>query len=154
MSTLQSISIRVEHDPSREDAVIAHSILHEIQTLLERLLAEGQGGTIDLRSLPALSPASIAMLEQSLSVGEVSALVTAVGRTEVRETTYSGVWWLVHRNERDDIVTELIQVTAVPEILLSQTEDIEAGLRRLNDALSSVNGEEFMDRPADEVVTP
>ena len=86
MSKLGNIPIRVEQTPTQEDFAVALSVLHEIHTLLERLLAEGEVGAIDLRAVPNLNPASLGLLEQWLSLGEVSAVVTSVGKTDVRET--------------------------------------------------------------------
>ena len=78
MSKLGNIPIRVEQTPTQEDFAVALSVLHEIHTLLERLLAEGEVGAIDLRAVPNLNPASLGLLEQWLSLGEVSAVVTSV----------------------------------------------------------------------------
>ena len=137
MGTLGGIPIRVEHVPSPDDISIAKAIMHEIHALMERLLREGAGGTIDLRSLPAINPASLGLLEKRLSLGEVSAEVKAVGRTNVHETAYAGVWWLVHRNSREDIVTESIEVALVPDILKSQRNDIERSLKMLGSSLAA-----------------
>ena len=137
MGTLGGIPIRVEHVPSPDDIGIAKAIMHEIHALMERLFCEGAGGTIDLRSLPAINPASLGLLEKWLSLGEVSAEVKAVGRTHVHETAYAGVWWLVHRNSREDIVTESIEVALVPDILKSQRIDIERSLKMLGSSLAA-----------------
>ena len=139
MSTLNQIPIRVEQMPTPEDVAIAKSILFEIHAHLQNLLTDGDGGIIDLRSLPALNQASLGMLEKWLSVGEVSAVVSGVGKTEVRETTYAGVWWLVYRSQKGDIVTESIQIAEIPDVLKSQREDVELGIKRLTSVLSAFN---------------
>jgi hypothetical protein len=149
MSSLVNIPIRVEQTPTPDDVAIAQSILHEIHAMLERLLGEGEEGAIDLRGYPALNPASLALLESWLPLGEVSAVVTGVGRTEVRETAYKGVWWLVYRHEDGDVVTESILVTEVPEILKSQKEDIEWGLRKFSRILSATEKQEVVGQTAD-----
>ena len=144
MSNLGNIPIRVEQTPTQEDFAVALSVLHEIHTLLERLLAEGEVGAIDLRAVPNLNPASLGLLERWLATGEVGAVVTSVGRTEVRETAYPGVWWQVYLNENGDIVTESIHVTEVPDILISQKDDVKRGLRKLGGALK----QDFTDQAA------
>jgi hydrogenase-1 operon protein HyaF len=149
MSSLVNIPIRVEQTPTPDDVAIAQSILHEIHAMLKRLLAEGGEGAIDLRSYPALNPASLALLESWLPLGEVSAVVTGVGRTEVRETACAGVWWLVYRTEDGDVVTESILVTEVPAILKSQKEDIELGLRKFSRILSATEKQEVVGQTAD-----
>ncbi len=138
MSKLSQIPVRVEQMPTDDDVAIAQSILFEIHGKLQNLLAKGEGGIIDLRSLPALNQASLQLLEKWLSLGEVSAMVTGVGKTEVRETAYAGVWWLVFHNQRGDIVTESIQIAEVPDILKSQLGDIELGFKKLTRALSAL----------------
>lgn len=138
MSKLSQIPVRVEQMPTDDDVAIAQSILFEIHDKLQNLLAKGEGGIIDLRSLPALNQASLQLLEKWLSLGEVSAMVTGVGKTEVRETAYAGVWWLVFHNQRGDIVTESIQIAEVPDILKSQLGDIELGFKKLTRALSAL----------------
>jgi hydrogenase-1 operon protein HyaF len=143
MSGLDNISVRVEQTPAPADIAIAQSILHEIHALLERLLAEGVGGAIDLRSLPALNPASLGLLEEWLPAGEVSAVVVGTGKTEIRETAYAGVWWLVHHNAKGELLTESIEIGEVPDILKSQREDVESGLRRLGGALSAAGRQEL-----------
>jgi len=148
MSSLANISIRVEQTPAPDDFAVAQSILHEIHAMLGRLLAEGEVGAIDLRSFPALNPASLALLETWLPLGEVSAVITGAGRTEVHETAYTGVWWLVYRHADGEIVTESIEVTEVPEILKSQREDVEAGLRKLSRILSAAEKQEFAGQTA------
>jgi hydrogenase-1 operon protein HyaF len=131
MSGINAIPVLVEHSPAPADIAIAQSVLHEIRALLERLLAGGEGGVIDLRSLPALNPASLGLLEQWLPPGEVSAVVNGTGKTELRETACAGVWWLVHRNAKGDLVTESIEVAEVPGLLKSQRADMESGLKKL-----------------------
>jgi len=148
MSGIGYIPIRVEQNPTNEDLATAESVLYEIHDLLKFLLAEGKGGAIDLRAWPNLNQASLGLLEKRLSVGEVSAVVTGIGRTEIRETAYTGVWWQVYRNENGDIVTETILVTEVPEILKSQKADIERGLKKLNGVLSAPIKQEFADQTA------
>lgn len=149
MSSINKIPIRVEQTPTAEDFAIAQSILHEIHELLGRLLVSGEGGTIDLRSLPALNQASLGLLEKWLPTGEITAVVTGVGRTEVRETAYAGVWWLVYRNAKEDIITESIQVTEVPDLLKSQADDIEWGRKKLSGVLSSTEQQKFEGRAAE-----
>lgn len=139
MNTFRTFPIHVEPLPTVEDETIAKSIAYEIYTLQERLLKEGKDGTIDLRTLPAVNATSLAWLEKWLPRGEVSAYVTSHGVTEVRETIYSGVWWIVHKNAKGDIVTEWIQVTYIPDILKSCKEDIQQGWEKLGKWLTSLN---------------
>jgi hydrogenase-1 operon protein HyaF len=149
MSSISKIPVRVEQAPTPDDFAVAQSVLHEIHALLEQLLAENEVGAIDLRSIHTLNQASLGLLEKWLATGEVSAVVTSVGRTEVRETAYPGVWWQVYRNEEGDIITESIHVTEVPDILISQKTDIKLGLKTFSGILSATVKQEFADQTAE-----
>jgi hydrogenase-1 operon protein HyaF len=110
-------------------------LLHEIRHALRRV-ADGRKGTvIDLQRLP-LSPGEKQELEAVLGIGEVRAELDALGPTEVRETCYPGVWLVTHRNTDQAIVARFIEVTRIPELLKSQEQDIERGIRRLEDELN------------------
>jgi len=42
----------------------------------------------------------------------------------VRETAFHGVWLLTHRNEAGETLARFIEVAFVPELLMSQAEDV------------------------------
>lgn len=110
-------------------------LLHEIRHALRRV-AFGRGGTvIDLNRLP-FAPGEPERLETFLGDGEVRAELHALGPTEVRETSYPGVWLVTHRSADRAVVARFIEVTRIPEILKSQEADIERGIRRLEDELN------------------
>ena len=110
----------------------AHALLAEIATLLQRLAETGEGGAIDLRSLP-LGPTDYLGLREALGEGEVVVRLDLAGRSTVRETAVAGVWWVEHRDGDGRLLAELVEVTPVPAIVAAQPADIEcalAGLRR------------------------
>jgi HupH hydrogenase expression protein, C-terminal conserved region len=147
VSGLKDIPVAVIASPSDSPASgpsgNATAILHEIADLLGRLVSDGSCGTIDLHAMP-LTSGDRAQLEEVLAAGEVKVTIDAAGPTEICETVYPGVWWIRHRNEAGESVAELIEVTACPEILTSQTDDVREGWaalrRRLDTAVSSANG--------------
>jgi hydrogenase-1 operon protein HyaF len=114
-------------------------LLHEIRHALAQLLEEGKETVIDLRSIP-LAPGEEAAIEQALGEGEVQAALTALGPSDFRETSYPGVWVVTHYNRDDKIVGKFVEVAVVPALLRSQTEDMAAGLRRLEDRLMGDGG--------------
>jgi hydrogenase-1 operon protein HyaF len=75
-------------------------------------------------------------LETKLGQGEVRVEVSALGPSEIRETAFPGVWMVTHFNNENEILGKFIEVTYVPGILKSQTEDIRDGLARLEDMLN------------------
>jgi HupH hydrogenase expression protein, C-terminal conserved region len=115
---------------------LAQSVLREIAELLSVLVAEGETGAIDLHSLP-MTPEDRSELEESLGRGDVEAILNVAGTSEVWETRYSGVWWVRHFGADDKIAAERIEITALPEILLTDNADIAAAAERLREDVGS-----------------
>jgi hydrogenase-1 operon protein HyaF len=98
-------------------------ILNEIRHALARLLESGETSVIDLGALP-MGPQDEAELLAALGEGEVEATINAGGPSSVRETAFHGVWLLTHRNEAGETLARFIEVAFVPELLMSQAEDV------------------------------
>ena len=111
------------------------AILSEIAALLDKFSASGETALIDLKSLP-FSPGEYEQLRFALGRGEVSARLDAIGNSEIIETHFPGVWWVTHYNVEGDIVADLIEIAAVPNILQSQPDDVRAGLARMQALIS------------------
>ncbi len=146
MSRLTDIPIRIEPARGREAGGAqaqgggglgggVTAILSELATLLERLLEAEAPGVIDLRSLP-MSPLDRAALLRALGDGEVQATINAQGLSMLRETRVSGVWWVEHFDPRGELIAELIEVTRVPQLLASASDEIAAGVRSLREQIS------------------
>lgn len=105
-------------------------LLHEIKHALDNLIETGKSTIIDLRSIP-LAPGEEDKILSTLGQGEVQAQLNALGLSEVIETQYAGVWVVTHYNDESHIMSRFIEVTTMPEILCSQTEDIMAAYSRL-----------------------
>lgn len=110
------------------------AVLSELASMLDRLLAQDAPGTIDLRSLP-MSPLDRAELLRALGQGEVQATVNAQGMSMLRETGVSGVWWVEHFDPRGELIAELLEVTRVPQLLASATDEIAAGAGALRERI-------------------
>jgi hydrogenase-1 operon protein HyaF len=113
------------------DALV-DALLMEVAGLLQTLLAHGRPGAIDLLGLP-LSPACLAALELRLGQGEISATLSVSGVSEIRETSFPGVWWTRHADESGRVVALLIEVAEVPDILRANREDMRHGQKRLSE---------------------
>ena len=111
-------------------------LLHEIRHALERLAETGESSIIDLRSIP-LAPGEEEKICNALGHGEVQARLDALGKSEIIETRYAGVWLVTHYNEDDEIVGRFIEVTVMPEILCSQDVDIADAGQRLAEVLNN-----------------
>jgi hydrogenase-1 operon protein HyaF len=114
------------------DDRLVDALLMEVAVLLQNLVSHKRPGAIDLLGLP-LSAACLAALEQCLGDGEISALLSVSGESQIRETKFPGVWWTRHKDETGRVVALLIEVAAVPEILRASPSDMEQGLRRIRE---------------------
>jgi len=136
MSRLSEIAIRIE-PPAAVGGLGGGvtAILSELITLLERLTDSQESGAIDLRSLP-MSVDDLAELRRALGEGEVRATLDAEGVSAIRETKVPGVWWVEHRDRHGELMAELIEVTRMPQILMTASEEIATGARLLREQLA------------------
>lgn len=134
MNTLGGIGIKVVDEGRHGSNENAKALLHEIGNLLQQLLDKGETGVIDLRAIP-LTPGEYHYLETVLGEGELFAELKALGGSTVRETAIPGVWWIVHYSSNGDVMADLLEVTAIPEILKSNPVDIKDGLASLRKQL-------------------
>ena len=111
-------------------------ILHEIRHALLDLLDSGNTSIIDLRSIP-LAPGEEETIINALGQGEVHARLDALGRSDIVETMYSGVWLVTHYNENEAVVGRFIEITELPAILKSQREDMTDALKELTQELET-----------------
>jgi len=126
---LSEIAVKVEAGTGN-----VRPLLHEIRHALGRLARDEEGTIIDLGSLP-LAPGEEVRIEEALGMGEVHATLDALGPTDIRETAYSGVWLVTHRNAANEIVARFVEVCRIPDLLRAQTADIEDSAVRLADQL-------------------
>lgn len=124
----QSIPIHAQTEEAHSVGNI-RALLAEIADRLEKLDRCGETGMIDLNSLP-FAPGEYEALREKLGRGEVSAHIEAIGKSEIFETHYPGVWWVTHYNVEGDIVADMIEIAWLPQIIQSPPEDVHAGLER------------------------
>jgi hypothetical protein len=111
------------------------AILSELISLLERLTNSQESAAIDLRSLP-MNVDDLAELRRALGEGEVRATLDAEGISAIRETKVPGVWWVEHRDRHGELMAELIEVTRMPQILMTASEEIATGARLLREQIA------------------
>lgn len=112
-------------------------LLAEVRHALERLLADGTTHAIDLRAIP-LGPGEEDRLLAALGRGEMHAEFDALGRSEIQECGYAGVWCVTHRNGADQLTGRFLEITFTPALLASPPEDVRAGLERLSAELAAL----------------
>ena len=108
----------------------ATAVLHEVAEMLVALAERGEAGIIDLGGLP-LSKADMDWLTARLGRGEVEMALNLDGASEVRETAFHGVWWIVHHNEKGVLTGEFIEVGRVPGLILAHPDDIRESAESL-----------------------
>jgi hydrogenase-1 operon protein HyaF len=137
MSRLTEIPIHIEpRAPAGGLGGGVTAILSELVSLLDRLADGEESAAIDLRSLP-MSPQDRAELRRALGDGEVQATLNAEGISSIRETQVPGVWWVEHRDRQGEVIAELIEVTRMPQILMSASDEIAAGARALREQIKT-----------------
>ena len=108
----------------------ATAVLHEVAEMLVALAERGESGIIDLGGIP-LSNADKDWLTARLGRGEVEMALNLDGASEVRETAFHGVWWIVHHNEKGVLTGEFIEVSRVPGLVLAHPDDIRESAESL-----------------------
>ena len=123
--------------PSPAPSAQILALLQELRGMLDSLAASGESNVIDIRSLPML-PGDYEFLTEFLGEGEVTATINALGPTTVKETRIPGVWWITHRNANDEVLSELIEVTVLPEMLKTQHADLKGASGTLDSYLADI----------------
>jgi hydrogenase-1 operon protein HyaF len=140
MSTLSDIPIRIEPSPaSPRDFGNALPILGEIRHAVARLAETGEATRIDLASIP-FGPGDEDRLLELLGRGEVQATVDALGPTRIWETRFPGVWLVDYANADDQRLALQIEVDEVPQILRTQSADLDDSLSALDARLEAAAG--------------
>lgn len=122
------VTVITEHAPVSGNAV---PVLLEIAELHKQLVASGEASAIDLTAMP-LNDADKAWLKAQLGQGQVRATLEAEGTSTLEETACAGVWWVTHQDVRGQVQTELIEITRVPELLVTHPDDVAIGQEYLD----------------------
>jgi len=109
---------------------MARAVLGELLDHLKIFATSGLTRVIDIQGLP-LSDADRDELTGLLGEGEVSAQLNSFGQSQINETRYAGIWWLRHYTEDSALLSELIEITDMPDILRSQQADITSAIEHL-----------------------
>ena len=128
MSNSTVVQFNIQHSNDLTQNV--KPLLHEIKHALDNLIETGKTTIIDLRSIP-LAPGEEDKILSTLGQGEAHAQLHALGLSEITESQYAGVWIVTHYNDEEKVISRFIEITTMPEILCSQTEDIMAAYSRL-----------------------
>ncbi len=134
--SLQSIAVTVEDTAAATGNVAP--VLHEILHALLRFSADGETTTIDLRAMP-FGPGDEDQLLDFLGNGEIQATVESLGRTEIRESRFHGVWVVDYQDADGTRAGLQLEVTEVPALLATPREDIQDAAAALQEALAAMD---------------
>ena len=129
---LADIKVQVETPQYQQEYETGNlqSILSEIKFALEQLLEQKKTHIIDLRAMP-WSAGEEEKLEKYLGRGEISVEMNAFGKSLFYETQFNGIWIITHYNPDDEIISKLIEITYMPEMIISQEDDVKDSLERI-----------------------
>lgn len=108
----------------------AHRLLNELLELLQRLIDSDEPGHIDLLAME-LDEDDYALLRETLGEGEILAQVSNFGHVSVMESGYPGVWWVTHMDDEGQVLSDFLEVSYCPEVLIAETEIVEDGFNAL-----------------------
>ncbi|WP_052808148.1 hydrogenase expression/formation C-terminal domain-containing protein [Methyloterricola oryzae] len=136
MGRLEDIPVRVESvkcgfGPSglpNRDAVLA--LLNEIDAKLSSFIDKGEESTLDLRMLVRSSP-DISLIHSILGRGEVAAVVTTSGNSEITETSVPCLWWVIHYDVNNHVLGTFLEIAEIPNLLRSDRGSVAHGLALL-----------------------
>jgi hydrogenase-1 operon protein HyaF len=109
-----------------ERAAAARNLLHELVELLRKLIEEDEPSHIDLSAME-LSEDDYQLLRETLGEGEILAQVTNFGRISVMESGYGGVWWVTHMDDAGQVLSDFLEVSYCPEVLIVESETVTDG---------------------------
>ena len=124
--SLSDIGVKV----TEQSTGIAQAVMHELVNYLDLLASSGEVNAIDLRSLP-MNEADRDELSTLLGKGEVDITLNTIGSSRIIETSFNGIWWITHYGEDNKVVSELLEVTTMPDIVRSQKDDVFDALERI-----------------------
>jgi hydrogenase-1 operon protein HyaF len=116
----------------------AWPLMLEIAEMVRSLVNTGETAAIDLSALP-LTPADKEWLRERLGSGQIHVTLDAEGLSTLDETACPGVWWITHRDTRERVMAEFIEVTLVPDLVKAHPEDIKIGLEYLEGVISQLS---------------
>ena len=115
----------------------AWPLMLEIAEMVRGLVETGETAAIDLSALP-LTPADKDWLRDRLGSGQIHVTLDAEGLSTLDETACPGVWWVTHRDTRERVLSEFIEVTLVPELVKAHPEDVKMGQAYLEGVVSEL----------------
>jgi hydrogenase-1 operon protein HyaF len=113
-----------------ERGAMGRQLLHDLVALLHNLVEKDEPGHIDLTALE-LGEADYELLRETLGEGEIMAEVSNFGHVSVMESGYAGIWWVTHMDEEGQVLSDFLEVSYCPEVLIAEMEAVADGCNAL-----------------------
>jgi hydrogenase-1 operon protein HyaF len=110
-------------------------LLNEIRHALAALRERGERRIINIMNFP-LPNDDQRFLDEALGRGAITITYRSGETTFWQEAKVSGVWWGEYRNAYDKVTLRTIEVTDFPDLAKAQSQDIEDGIARIDEALN------------------
>lgn len=136
--TLNNIPLEV----AEPNTGMAKAVLSELLDHMQVLALTGKPHVIDLTSLP-MTNSDKQELASLLGKGEVDITLSTIGESLINETAFSGVWWIKHYTSDQKLISELIEITTVPEIIKSHSDDIQHAANELTNIINTDDEQEI-----------
>lgn len=131
---MQTFSQPILPEPDEvQDTQGALDALQQAVVMLKQYQADSDDMQIDVSDLV---PGSMALVNQLLGVGEVSAMITTNPRVEIQESVMAGLWRVRYFDENNVIVRDLIEIGSIPSAVralsfLNASDAVDARLDNL-----------------------
>jgi hydrogenase-1 operon protein HyaF len=107
---------RVAQSEDREHFAQATEILRRMIDAMS--VHRGNRDPYPRLELTRLDPATVELLDQMMTAGEVSALLTTpVGQVKIQETNFPGIWRVQHHDHEGALVHDYMEACSVPEMV-------------------------------------
>lgn len=126
------ISVQSAFDPT----ATVKGLLTEIASALKELINNGVEHQLDLMGM--LLPEATDLLLEQLGRGEISITLSAMGDSEIYETSISGVWVVSHFNTEEELIAQTIEITRIPGIITTPQEELITARESLDTLMQSL----------------
>lgn len=141
--------------PEREDVENMEGAQTVLKQALDALNAYQEGDGVICIDLGTLDKENIELVNQLMGLGEVSANVkNAQYLVEIQESVYAGVWRVRYFDHNNRLLTDQIEVGAIPDVLLESGKQGKAMVEIPEEVLAgAINSQALLNEIVDQLKT-
>lgn len=141
MAVFQSPRLPDEIDPAARDHAVA--LLLRLANDMDGWMQTG--GAHPVLDLSTIAPATLALVNDALGQGEVSARVAGSPEVDIQETIFAGLWRVQVRHPGGELLADRLEACSMPQIV---TERAGVFATRMLDGASTTQPAGLMNAPA------